>query len=163
MYGPTPSGRRPWPSSRCVCVCVCVFVGRATGQRENPPIYSCTQHAQYDILVNAAGVSQTSLLAATPESDVVEILETNLQGTIWGCKAFLRQALKHRKEGKRERVGVCALWPSLAHLSLTLPAGCIINISSVLARTGGSGAAVYAASKAGVIGMSARQLVFLST
>ncbi|KAI1644102.1 NAD(P)-binding protein [Daldinia loculata] len=82
-----------------------------------------------DILVNAAGVSQNSFLFNTSRLDVTEIIATNLTGTIWGCKYFIPKMMKQRK-------------------------GCIINVASLLATHGGRGASVYAASKAGVVGLT---------
>ncbi|KAI0853867.1 NAD(P)-binding protein [Daldinia vernicosa] len=82
-----------------------------------------------DVLVNAAGVSQNSFLFNTSTSDVNQIIATNLTGTIWSCKYFIPKMMKQRK-------------------------GCIINVASLLATHGGRGASVYAASKAGVVGLT---------
>ncbi|KAK9368259.1 hypothetical protein V1509DRAFT_623543 [Lipomyces kononenkoae] len=81
-----------------------------------------------DILVNAAGVAQNKLLFSTPESEIEDIIHTNLMGTIFACRTFAKP-MARRKDG-----------------------GCIINISSVLAGRGARGSAVYAASKAGIEG-----------
>lgn len=81
----------------------------------------------YDILVNAAGISQNSLLASTWPEDVEKLLDINLQGTIFGCQAVVPRMMKRRS-------------------------GVIINVSSLLGTKGGRGASVYAASKAGIIG-----------
>ncbi|KAI1111433.1 hypothetical protein F5Y14DRAFT_443319 [Nemania sp. NC0429] len=82
-----------------------------------------------DILVNAAGISQNSLLVRMPVNELDQILDVNLKGTILGCQAVIPKMMKQR-------------------------GGCIINISSVLATHGGRGASVYAASKAAVIGLT---------
>ncbi|KAI8960672.1 NAD(P)-binding protein [Daldinia sp. FL1419] len=82
-----------------------------------------------DILVNAAGVSQNSLLCKTSTADLTEIIDTNLVGTILGCRQVIPKMMKQRK-------------------------GCIINVASLLATHGGRGASVYAASKAGVVGLT---------
>ncbi|KAI1201864.1 hypothetical protein F5X97DRAFT_268216 [Nemania serpens] len=82
-----------------------------------------------DILVNAAGISQNSLLLKLPVNELDQILDVNLKGTILGCQAVIPKMIKQRS-------------------------GCIINISSLLATHGGRGASVYAASKAGVIGLT---------
>ncbi|KAI1740613.1 hypothetical protein F4680DRAFT_447935 [Xylaria scruposa] len=82
-----------------------------------------------DILVNAAGISQNSFLLRTPEAEIDKILDVNLKGTILGCKSVILQMMKRKS-------------------------GCIINISSLLATHSGRGASVYAASKAGVIGLT---------
>ncbi|TRX92733.1 hypothetical protein FHL15_006407 [Xylaria flabelliformis] len=82
-----------------------------------------------DILVNAAGISQNSFLMNTPEAELDKILDVNLKGTILGCKSVILPMMKRKT-------------------------GCIINISSLLATHGGRGASVYAASKAGIIGLT---------
>ncbi|KAK9238004.1 hypothetical protein V1525DRAFT_418912 [Lipomyces kononenkoae] len=79
-----------------------------------------------DIVVNAAGVAQNKLLFSTPESEIEDIIRTNLMGTLYACRTFAKP-MARRKEG-----------------------GCIINISSVLAGRGARGSVVYAASKAGI-------------
>ncbi|KAF4992519.1 hypothetical protein FGRMN_7118 [Fusarium graminum] len=75
-----------------------------------------------DVLVNCAGISQTSFIKRTDDAAISTILETNLQATILACK-----------------------WAKMR------PHGCIINISSLMANKNGAGASVYAASKAGVV------------
>ncbi|KAI1372283.1 NAD(P)-binding protein [Hypoxylon crocopeplum] len=82
-----------------------------------------------DILVNAAGISQNSFLFNTSNKTVDNLIATNLIGTIWGCKYYIPKMMKQRD-------------------------GCIINVSSLLATNGGRGASVYAASKAGVVGLT---------
>ncbi|KAI2610718.1 NAD(P)-binding protein [Hypoxylon fragiforme] len=82
-----------------------------------------------DILINAAGITQNSFLFKTSDSSINEIIATNLTGTVWGCKTFIPKMMKQKE-------------------------GCIINISSLLATHGGKGASVYAASKAGVVGLT---------
>ncbi|KAI0884999.1 NAD(P)-binding protein [Annulohypoxylon maeteangense] len=88
-----------------------------------------TKGENADILVNAAGISQNSFLfkASTPEID--ELVATNLMSTIWSCKYIIPKMMKQRN-------------------------GCIINVSSLLATHGGRGSSVYAASKAGIIGLT---------
>ncbi|KAI1126857.1 hypothetical protein F5Y10DRAFT_243883 [Nemania abortiva] len=82
-----------------------------------------------DILVNAAGISHRSFLFNMPFQDVGRVLDVNLKGTIYGCQGVIPKMMKQRS-------------------------GCIINISSLLATHGGRGASVYAATKAGVIGLT---------
>ncbi|KAI1296346.1 hypothetical protein F5Y03DRAFT_295617 [Xylaria venustula] len=82
-----------------------------------------------DILVNAAGTSQNSLLSRTQLQEIEYILDVNLKGTIMGCQGVIPRMMKQKS-------------------------GCIINISSLLATHGGKGASVYAASKAGIIGLT---------
>ncbi|TFA99451.1 3-oxoacyl reductase [Trichoderma ghanense] len=78
-----------------------------------------------DILVNCAGITQTSLLMRTSDENLSDIVDTNLLATMLVCK--------HAK---------------------MRPNGCIINVSSLMAAKGGLGATAYAASKAGVIGFT---------
>ncbi|KAJ9138708.1 Gluconate 5-dehydrogenase [Pleurostoma richardsiae] len=87
------------------------------------------KHDRADILVNAAGISQERLLFKMDDLAIQSILDTNLLGATLGCRVL----------GKRmaRRGG-----------------GCIINVSSLLAYKGGRGASVYAASKAGMLGLT---------
>ncbi|KAF7924037.1 hypothetical protein EAE99_006698 [Botrytis elliptica] len=82
-----------------------------------------------DILINAAGLTHASPLITTSPSLIENILQTNLMGTIWGCKIIGKEMLRRRE-------------------------GCIINVSSLLGIKGGRGSAAYAASKAGVLGLT---------
>ncbi|KAI8625803.1 NAD(P)-binding protein [Xylariaceae sp. FL1651] len=82
-----------------------------------------------DVLVNAAGISQNSFLFKTTQPDLERLLDVNLKGTILGCQLVIPKMMKQRS-------------------------GCIINISSLLATHGGRGASVYAAAKAGVVGLT---------
>ncbi|KAI3397042.1 hypothetical protein diail_11278 [Diaporthe ilicicola] len=87
---------------------------------------------EVDILVNAAGVSQNSLLARTAVSDIDAILDTNLRAAVLASKLVGKQMMRRDAAARR---------------------GCsIINVSSVMASKGGAGASVYAASKAGLLG-----------
>ncbi|KAI2467294.1 NAD(P)-binding protein [Annulohypoxylon bovei var. microspora] len=88
-----------------------------------------TKAEKTDILVNAAGISQNSFLFKTSAPDIDSLVATNLMGTIWGCKLFIPKMMKQRN-------------------------GCIINVSSLLATHGGRGSSIYAASKAGVVGLT---------
>ncbi|ETS78671.1 hypothetical protein PFICI_08524 [Pestalotiopsis fici W106-1] len=83
-----------------------------------------------DILVNAAGVTQDSLLFRGEFHKYQQIINTNLMGTIQGCGAISNWMIRQKTKG------------------------CIINVSSLLAIKGGRGASVYAASKAGIVGLT---------
>jgi 3-oxoacyl-[acyl-carrier protein] reductase len=85
--------------------------------------------AKVEILVNNAGITRDGLTIAMKRADWDDVLGTNLTGAFLLTQAVLRPMLKNR-------------W------------GRIINISSVVGRTGQGGQVNYAASKAGLIGMT---------
>ncbi len=82
-----------------------------------------------DILVNNAGVTRDGLAARMSAENWDEVLNVNLSGAFACIQAVLRPMMKAR-------------W------------GRIINISSVVAESGNPGQANYAASKAGLVGMT---------
>ena len=82
-----------------------------------------------DILVNNAGITRDNLLLRMKESEVDDVLQTNLRGVMLLTKAVLRPMMKNK-------------W------------GRVITISSVIGLTGNAGQANYAAAKAGLIGFS---------
>lgn len=82
-----------------------------------------------DILVNNAGVTRDDLLMRMSEEAWDTVLDTNLKGAFSLCKAFSRPFMKQRQ-------------------------GRIINISSVIGLIGNAGQTNYAASKAGLIGLT---------
>src|SRR6202142_1510186 len=82
-----------------------------------------------EILINNAGITRDGLAMAMKRADWDDVLTTNLTGAFLLTQAVLRPMLKNR-------------W------------GRIINISSVVGRTGQGGQVNYAASKAGLIGMT---------
>ena len=88
-----------------------------------------TDAGRVDILVNNAGVTKDGLLMRMSEADWDVVLNTNLKGAFHFTKAFTRSFLKQRS-------------------------GRIINISSVIGLMGNAGQANYAASKAGLIGLT---------
>ncbi|EPS32946.1 hypothetical protein PDE_07907 [Penicillium oxalicum 114-2] len=99
--------------------------------------------ASVDILVNAAGISVSNLLTKLELADISNVLRTNLEGAILTSRAFVRAAIRSRV---RNRKNVPSEKPS--------PPKCIINISSLLALKAGTGAVPYAASKAGLLGLT---------
>ncbi len=82
-----------------------------------------------DILVNNAGVTRDNLLMRMSEEDFDAVIRTNLRGGFLMMKAASRQMMKQRY-------------------------GRIVNLSSVVGLSGNAGQVNYAASKAGVIGMT---------
>ena len=82
-----------------------------------------------DILVNNAGITRDGLLLRMSDDDWDSVLNTNLKGAFLMTKALQRSLLKR-------------------------PEGRVINISSVIGLIGNPGQANYAASKAGLIGLT---------
>jgi 3-oxoacyl-[acyl-carrier protein] reductase len=82
-----------------------------------------------DGLVNNAGLRRDALLAMTPDSDWDEVLDVNLGGAFRCCRAVLPKMMHRRR-------------------------GAIVNVSSLAAVAGLSGATAYAASKAALLGLT---------
>jgi len=82
-----------------------------------------------DILVNNAGITKDGLVMRMSEADWDAVLDINLKGTFLFTKAFSRTLLKQKS-------------------------GRIVNIASVIGLIGNAGQCNYAASKAGVIGLT---------
>ena len=87
------------------------------------------EYGHLDILVNNAGITKDGLIMKMKEEDFDSVLNVNLKGTFNTIRHSVRQMLKQRS-------------------------GKIINISSVSGILGNVGQANYAASKAGVIGLT---------
>ncbi|OHW96555.1 short-chain dehydrogenase [Colletotrichum incanum] len=97
---------------------------------------------QIDVLVNAAGIAQFQLLQNTSPRAARELVDTNLMGTIFMSK-YMAQRMKRRRADRD------VLLTMSSHLQ-----ACIINVASLLAEKGSPGTSVYAASKAGIIGLT---------
>ena len=82
-----------------------------------------------DVLVNNAGITRDGLAARMSDEDFDAVIDINLKGTFHCCRAAAKVMMKQR-------------W------------GRIINMSSVVGVYGNAGQVNYAASKAGVIGMT---------
>jgi 3-oxoacyl-[acyl-carrier protein] reductase len=82
-----------------------------------------------DILVNNAGLTRDNLMMRMKEQEFDAVIATNLKGTYLCTRAALRPMIRAR-------------W------------GRIVNVSSVVGLVGNAGQANYAASKAGIIGLT---------
>lgn len=87
------------------------------------------QFGKIDILVNNAGITKDNLVIKMTPDDFDQVLDTNLNGTFYTVKHLYRAFIKQR-------------------------GGRIINLSSVSGILGNAGQVNYAASKAGVIGLT---------
>ena len=87
------------------------------------------QYKNVDLLVNNAGITADQLLMKMSEQDWDSVLNINLKSCYNTCHALIRSMMKAKK-------------------------GKIINISSVVGLTGNAGQVNYAASKAGMIGLT---------
>ena len=87
------------------------------------------EYGKIDILVNNAGITRDNLLMRMSEEEFDKVISVNLKGTFNCMKQAARPMMK-QKYGK------------------------IINMASVVGVTGNAGQVNYAASKAGVIGMT---------
>jgi len=87
------------------------------------------RHGRIDHLVNNAGVTSDNLTLRMKDEEWDRVLATNLKGAFLCTQAALRPMLKQRS-------------------------GRIVNVSSVVGLTGNVGQANYAASKAGLIGLT---------
>jgi 3-oxoacyl-[acyl-carrier protein] reductase len=84
---------------------------------------------EVDVLVNNAGLTRDGLVARMPDDDWRAVLETNLSGTFYTCRAAARGMMRRR-------------------------GGAIVNITSIVGLRGNPGQANYSASKAGIIGLT---------
>jgi 3-oxoacyl-[acyl-carrier protein] reductase len=82
-----------------------------------------------DVLVNNAGLTRDGLIARMSDEDWREVIETNLSAVFYTCRAAARSMMRRR-------------------------AGAIVNVSSIVGLHGNPGQVNYAASKAGVIGLT---------
>ena len=82
-----------------------------------------------EALVNNAGIRRESLLALTSDQDWDAVVDTNLGGLFRCCRAVLRGMMVRRR-------------------------GAIVNVASLSALHGVAGQAAYAASKAGILGLT---------
>ena len=86
-------------------------------------------YGRMDVLVNNAGIVKDGLLMAMKEEDFSKVVDVNLKGTFHCIHHAARQMIRQRN-------------------------GRIVNIASVVGIQGNAGQANYAASKAGIIGLT---------
>jgi 3-oxoacyl-[acyl-carrier protein] reductase len=84
---------------------------------------------ELDLLVNNAGLTRDGLIARMPDEDWRDVLETNLSGAFYTCRAVSRSMMRRRS-------------------------GAIVNVSSIVGVHGNPGQTNYSASKAGIIGLT---------
>ena len=87
------------------------------------------KYGRIDILINNAGITRDGLLMKMSEEDFDRVLDVNLKGAFHTIRCASRQMLKQR-------------------------GGRIVNMSSVVGIAGNAGQVNYAASKAGIIGLT---------
>lgn len=87
------------------------------------------EYGHIDILVNNAGITRDNLIMKMSEEDFDKVIEINLKGCFNTIRHLSRQMIRQRS-------------------------GKIINVSSVSGVLGNAGQANYAASKAGIIGLT---------
>ncbi len=87
------------------------------------------KYGRIDVLVNNAGITKDNLIVKMSEEEFDHVIDINLKGTFFCMKYASKQMLKQRS-------------------------GRMINISSVVGLIGNIGQTNYAASKAGIIGMT---------
>jgi len=80
-------------------------------------------------LVNNAGITRDDLIMRLSEESWREVIDTNLGGAFFTCRAVARPMMKRR-------------------------AGAIVNMSSIVGVRGNAGQTNYAASKAGLLGLT---------
>jgi len=116
---------------------------RALGRRAEPFVVDVTSAAaveeavskvldklgKIDILINNAGITQDGLLVRMDETQWDRVLDINLKGTFLCTRAVAKAMLKARR-------------------------GRIVSIASIVGLIGNAGQANYAASKAGIVGLT---------
>lgn len=95
-------------------------------------------YQRIDILVNCAGIVRDRTIGHLSDEDWDEVIATNLTGAFHACRAVV-PLMKRRSYGR------------------------IVNVSSIVASTGGFGQANYAASKSGLLGFTRSLALELAT
>lgn len=89
----------------------------------------CRDFGKIDILINNAGITRDKLMLRMTVDDWQKVININLNGTFYVTRAVAKHMIKQRY-------------------------GRIVNIASVIGLIGNAGQANYAASKAGIIGLT---------
>lgn len=87
------------------------------------------QTGHIDVLINNAGITKDTLMMRMSDEQFDDVINTNLRATFKMCRAAIMPMMKQRY-------------------------GHIINMASIVGLVGGAGQANYAASKAGIIGLT---------
>lgn len=87
------------------------------------------RHDGLHVLVNNAGIALDQILIRIKPEELERTMAVNVGGTLWCSKAAIRLMMRKRY-------------------------GRVVNVSSVVGEAGNKGQAVYAASKAGIIGLT---------
>lgn len=109
------------------CTCQCDISDFAAGETFFKDIIK--KYGRIDILVNNAGITKDGLLMGMSEEDFSKVIDVNLKGCFYGIRHVARQMIRQKS-------------------------GRIINLASVVGVRGNAGQANYAASKAGIIGLT---------
>ena len=98
-----------------------------------------------DLLVHAAGVNHDALLLRAKDAHIDETLQTNLTGAIYAARAAVRKIIQKRAPtpGADAAAGPHAQ-----------AGGCMVFVGSIIGQRGAAGQSVYAASKAGLLGLT---------
>lgn len=91
--------------------------------------FSIEKLTKIDVLINNAGITKDNLILRMTPQDWQDVINVNLNSAFYTIKAITKHFLKNK-------------------------AGNIINLSSVVGKMGNAGQANYAASKAGIIGLT---------
>ena len=107
------------------------FIGDVTNIESFSTIVSQTikNWQKIDILINNAGITKDNIILRMSEKEWQNVIDTNLKGCFNGIKSITRHMIKNKN-------------------------GRIINITSVIGQIGNAGQSNYAASKAGIIGLT---------
>jgi 3-oxoacyl-[acyl-carrier protein] reductase len=107
------------------------FVGDVTNFESFSTIVSQTikNWNKIDILINNAGITKDNIILRMSEEEWQNVIDTNLKGCFNSIKSITRHMIKNKN-------------------------GRIINITSVIGQIGNAGQSNYAASKAGIIGLT---------